>query len=48
LFIAGAGSAALYLMFYALVGLRGSDRRQIFSRVRTTGRAIQTRVQEAF
>ena len=48
LFVEAAAIGFLYLVFYALLGLRVDERRLIYSRVRTTGRAIQTRLQEAF
>jgi O-antigen/teichoic acid export membrane protein len=47
LFVAGAAAGVCYLSAYALLGLRDTDRRQIYSRIRMTRRAIQTRLQEA-
>lgn len=47
LFVAGAATSAVYLMFYILLGLRAAERREMFLRLRTTSRAIQTRLQEA-
>lgn len=48
LFIAGGATGAAYLISYALLGLREHERRLIYSRLRMTSRAIQTRLQEAF
>jgi O-antigen/teichoic acid export membrane protein len=47
LFVAGAATGTCYLIAYALIGLRDADRRLLYSRIRMTGRAIQTRLQEA-
>lgn len=47
-FVVAILAGAIFLMAYALLGLRSHERRLIFSRVKTASRAIQIRLQEAF